>query len=301
MVSYGGKYKISAPLFLICAATSGFLWADRLSMITISFGRKVGQSTWAIYSENIARSIGPSTTIHSVLPSKRIDESRVRVFQCPQGDFAWHREPRRERPRKRAMLVFALDSSRKTSRSTGAVFWNSAHFSLLWTMSSRSCSDAFRVFFVAKTNSLQFPMHRHQRAIFWKSFSYFFQCEVRLGIDHDGETLYFRNGKSPGHVTANLWFKLPDTSIFANPSDNSCPMKSQNISQLLLGRFASQVCLYRYFTNLRTCYAHVQNIENYLVEPEKVLHKHWKSRFTFLGHGCTKRKKSKKQPGCHSI
>lgn len=40
-------------------------------------------------------------------------------------------------------------------------------------------------------------------------------------------------------------------------------MKSQNVRKLLLGSFAGQVCLNRYFSNFRTRYAHVQNIEKY--------------------------------------
>ena len=65
-------------------------------------------------------------------------------------------------------------------------------------------------------------------------------------------------------MSSDLWLKPPVFPVFANPPDNSSPMKSQNIGKLLLGSFAGQVCLNRYFANLRTCYTHKRSIKNYL-------------------------------------
>ena len=93
----------------------------------------------------------------------------------PQGALAQRRAPPRERPRGRVILVLALDSSRKTSRSAGIPFGKPAHFFLLPTISSRSCSLAFRVFFETEIKPLQLPMYRHQETVLREDHADFLQ------------------------------------------------------------------------------------------------------------------------------
>jgi hypothetical protein len=89
-------------------------------------------------------------------------------------------------------------------------------------MSSRSCSDALRVFFEAKIEPFPLSMHCRQGAIFCKRLSDFLQCKVRLILDQSDKSFLFLKGKGLGHAPSDLWFKLP----LLNPSDNSSPMKS---------------------------------------------------------------------------
>ena len=50
----------------------------------------------------------PSMVMQAVVPSSRMEEIMVVVFQWPHGALAWQRSPRGARPRRRVMFGFTL-------------------------------------------------------------------------------------------------------------------------------------------------------------------------------------------------
>jgi len=91
------------------------LWAGRLSIMTMlpRDKQRRDQAALDIGAEDL---IARSMTKGAVTASTRNPATKVVVFQCPCGTRPISREPRRQRPRKRAMLVAVPVSSINTSR-----------------------------------------------------------------------------------------------------------------------------------------------------------------------------------------
>ena len=89
------------------------------------------------------------------MPSQRSAAVKVVVSQCPCGTAARHRCPRRERPRRRAILVLAPVSSRKTRRWGSRSPWLAAQACRRRATSGRSCSAACAVFFEADAAAVE--------------------------------------------------------------------------------------------------------------------------------------------------
>lgn len=85
----------------------------------------------------------------ATMPERRSQATKVVVFQCPNGTPARRRSPGRQRPWCRAMLVDAQVSPMKTSVSGLRSSWPSNQAQRRSTMSRRSCSVAWPVFFYA--------------------------------------------------------------------------------------------------------------------------------------------------------
>src|SRR2546421_8674386 len=79
--------------------TAAFLWADRLSITTMSPGDKVGSRHCRTYSTKIAPVMARSMTKGAVIASWRNPATKVIVFQWPHGTRPTTRWPRGARPR----------------------------------------------------------------------------------------------------------------------------------------------------------------------------------------------------------
>lgn len=143
---YGGRYFIVIFRILNFVISKLPLWAERLSIITVSPSLSTGSKDSVIYKEKMVLFTEPSKTMHCVEPSNRTDESIVVVFHAP-GAESKHLLPFGDLPRKRTILVLADDSSIKTSLLMSHVFAHSSHSSRAFFISSLSCSDARSVFF----------------------------------------------------------------------------------------------------------------------------------------------------------
>src|SRR5579863_2252772 len=144
---------------MICR-TAAFLCAGRLSMTTMSPGRKVGTRHCRRYSRKIAPVMARSMTKGAVIASWRKPARNVIVFQCPHGTRPTTRLPRLARPRKRAMLVVVPVSSRKTSRAGSRSGCAAIHAARAAATSGRSCSLACTIFLEADVLGGKEPPHR---------------------------------------------------------------------------------------------------------------------------------------------
>src|SRR5574340_748427 len=85
----------------------------------------------------------------AVIPSARNPAMKVMTFQWPPGASSRHRAPPLARPYRRIILVVAPVSSRNTSFEGSQVFCHSCQRTLASLTSSRACSVANTVFFIA--------------------------------------------------------------------------------------------------------------------------------------------------------
>jgi len=144
---YGGRNHTSAPAARIAWATGPLLCGAKLSITTMSPGRRHGTRTCSTYAWKTAASVDPSITIAAAVPSRRIDESIVVVHQRPCGVASTTRWPSKDRPYSLVMLVLAPLSSSKTNRVRSMPLVRLRHaFRAAWT-SGRFCSLAWIDFF----------------------------------------------------------------------------------------------------------------------------------------------------------
>lgn len=110
----------------------------------------------------VSSSIAPSTRAGAATPFRRRPAISVIVFQCPWGTGARQRSLRRDRPRRRAILVETPLSSMNTGRAGAISGRRSNHVSRRLKTSSRLCSLACAVFFIRQPALAQEAPQRAQ-------------------------------------------------------------------------------------------------------------------------------------------
>src|SRR5215831_11056031 len=95
----------------------------------------------------------------AAIRSQRKAARKVKVRQRPCGSLAIKRVPRGERPWRRVILVLAQVSSMNTRRLGSSRLWYFFHWARRRTMSARSCSLAYRLFFKTDPFALKEAPH----------------------------------------------------------------------------------------------------------------------------------------------
>src|SRR5580698_2289173 len=134
---------------------AGSLWLLRLSITTISPGRRVGTRNCTTQARKLSALMGPSRMHGAVIPSHRNPATKVSVLRWPCGTWATRRWPLAQRPCRRVIFVFAQVSSMKIRRDAQTLPCRSCHCRRRRATSARSCSLARRLFFKAEPGVIQ--------------------------------------------------------------------------------------------------------------------------------------------------
>ena len=168
------------------------------------------------------------------------------------------------RPRWRVILVLAPDSSMNTRRAGSRRGSSSSHCSRRSRTSSRSCSLAWSVFFIAVAQSIQCPLHRHDRAVYFACGPKLFERGIRTVLNQPIQGRQPVLAEQGEAMAAGPGCRFSRCDKPRQPALKRPDVHAVRLRNPSLGAPALLIGLDRAPANVFRCYAHAKNIADAL-------------------------------------